>query len=416
MRRAGPRGSFKRGIFGGVGEGARGAIVPHSQRSGEAAAGGSSASRASRQQRRRDPRLETPLLPCCPLLRGGRPGAPSFSLLPDEASVAGGFPPSPPATHTSRQMNSVRAANRRPRRVSRPRPVQQQQERNNAAAAAGDRGKPSAAAPIGGLRGVRRRWASPRPAGYRQEKPRLLHPWRPLRPRFVWLGLCPGSGLLPCRRTGGRRGLGPFPGRAPTPAGEGGADRRQPPGTERVEWPPNLSPRPRGLRGGEPPSPGEAGASPRGAAGWAPGPAEGRGDAGEVTRESRGVRGERRPGGCGAGGGAGAGQLAPTPSPLPWAKWCPGAAARVSPSPRRAMFAAQFGSRASVTAPGGGARAVADRPFIYLSHTASFSPRAPPHPRRGTRRPRACRTGTGAPAPRASALPGGSARAAGAGA
>ncbi|GAB0187514.1 F-box only protein 11 [Grus japonensis] len=36
-------------------------------------------------------------------------------------------------------MNSVRAANRRPRRVSRPRPVQQQQERNNAAAAAGDR-------------------------------------------------------------------------------------------------------------------------------------------------------------------------------------------------------------------------------------------------------------------------------------
>lgn len=186
--------------------------------------------------------------------------------------------------------------------MSRPRPVQQQQERNNAAAAAGDRGKPSAAAPIGGLRGARRRWASPRPAGHRQEKPRLLHPWLPLRPRFVWLGLCPGSGLLPCCRTGGRRGLGPFPGRAPTPAGEGGADRRQPFGTERLEWPPSLSPRPRGLRGGEPPSPGEAGASPRGAAGWAPGPAEGRGDAGEVTRESRGVRGERRPGGCGAGG------------------------------------------------------------------------------------------------------------------
>lgn len=112
-------------------------------------------------------------------------------------------------------MNSVRAANRRPRRVSRPRPVQQQQqERNNAAAAAaGDRGKPS---------------SGPALRGDRQEKPRLLHPWLPLRPRFVWLGLCPGSG-------GGG-------GSAPSRAGEGGADRPRPLGTGHPPRAPAPSP------------------------------------------------------------------------------------------------------------------------------------------------------------------------------
>lgn len=195
-------------------------------------------------------------------------------------------------------MNSVRAANRRPRRVSRPRPVQQQQQERNNAAAAGDRGKPS---------------SGPALRGDRQEKPRLLHPWLPLRPRFVWLGLCPGSG-------GGG-------GSAPSRAGEGGADRPRPFGTEH---PPEPPPRPRGPRGGEPPSPpGNTGASPRGAAGLAP----------------RAAGGER-PGGCGAGGGDGVGPLSAAPSP----KWCPGAAAPgLAEAPRGrarcAAPAAQFGLR-----------------------------------------------------------------------
>lgn len=183
--------------------------------------------------------------------------------------------------------------------MSRPRPVQQQQqERNNAAAAAGDRGKPG---------------SGPALRGDRQEKPRLLHPWLPLRPRFVWLGLCPGSG-------GGG-------GSAPDPAGEGGADRPRPLGTGH---PPEPPPRPRGRRAGEPPSPPGTPVPPRGERRAGP---------------PRGAGGER-PGGCGAGGGGGAGRLAAVPSP----KWCPGAAAPgLAEAPRgrarRAAPAAQFGLR-----------------------------------------------------------------------
>lgn len=179
--------------------------------------------------------------------------------------------------------------------MSRPRPVQQQQqERNNAAAAAGDRGKPG---------------SGPALRRHRQEKPRLLHPWLPLRPRFVWLGLCPGSG-------GGG-------GSAPSPAGEGGADRPRPLGTGHPH-PPNPRPVPgERERAGTPvPLGGERRAGP-----------------------PRGAGGER-PGGCGAGGGGGAGRLAAAPSP----KWCPGAAAPgLAEAPRgrarRAAPAAQFGFR-----------------------------------------------------------------------
>lgn len=102
LRRAGPRGSFKRGIFGGAGEGGRGANVPHSQRSGEPAAGGSSASRASRRgggsgggTRAWRPPPPRPVLPCCPLLRGGRPGAPSFPPLPRRGTGCRRIPPLP---------------------------------------------------------------------------------------------------------------------------------------------------------------------------------------------------------------------------------------------------------------------------------------------------------------------------------
>lgn len=213
------------------------------------------------------------------------------------------------------------------------------------------------------------------------------------------LGSAPTRGrwaLPPSGREGGRRGLGPFPGRAPTPAGEGGDDPiAAGPSGRNAGYDPFKPPAPSpgaagrraALRLGElVPSRGERRAGP-------PGRAEGRGAAGGAA--PGGLRGGGGVGGCRAtcadtfpaaagemvSGGGGPG-LAEPPRPA---------------APRNVCCAVRLpGFGYSARRGGRGPRLIG---HLFTSATTPPPPPTFARPRRGTRRPRAGRNGKGVSVP-----------------